>query len=96
MYDILKRKICKVKSKEKRLKMLLNMIASMYFRRCESYRMYLESDSPHQAVMIVCELMQLSHISNRHNMYTLMQSCNVFHTQHAIFFTILDTCTDTI
>ena len=25
-------------------------------RRCESYRMYLEGDSPHQAVMIVCEL----------------------------------------
>ena len=25
-------------------------------KRCESYRMYLEGDSPHQAVMIVCEL----------------------------------------
>ena len=25
-------------------------------RRCESYRMYLEGDSPHQAVMIMCEL----------------------------------------
>ena len=72
------------------------MIASMYFRRCESYRMYLESDSPHQAVMIVCELMQLSHISNRHNMYTLMQSCDIFHTQHAIFFAILDTCAYTM
>ena len=68
------------------------MIASVYFRRCESYRMYLESDSPHEVVMIVCELKQFSHISNRHNMYTLMQSYDVFHTQHAIFFTILDTC----
>ena len=56
MYDILKIKICKEKSKAKRSKMLLNMIASMYSRRCESYRMYLEGDSPHQAVMIVCEL----------------------------------------
>ena len=92
MYDILKRKICKVKSKEKILKMLLNMIASMYSRRCGSYRMYLECDSPHQAVMIVCELKRLSYISNRHNMYTLMQSCDVFHTQHVIFFAILDTC----
>ena len=55
-YDILKRKICKEKSKAKRSKMLLNMIASVYSRRCESYRMYLEGDSPHQTVMIVCEL----------------------------------------
>ena len=56
------------------------MIANVYSRRCESYRMYLEGDSPYQAVMIVCELKQFSHISNRHNMYTLMQSCDVFHT----------------
>ena len=77
MYDILKRRICKEKSKAKRSKMLLNMIASVYSRRCKSYRMYLEGDSPHQAVMIVCELKQLSHISNRHNIYTLMQSCDI-------------------
>ena len=96
MYDILKRKICKEKSKAKRLKILLKMIASMYSRRCGSYRMYLEGDSPHQAVIIVCELKRLSHISNRHNLYTLMQSCDIFHTQHAIFFAILDTCADTM
>ena len=35
--------------------MLLNMIASVYIR-CESYKMYLEGDSSHQVVMIVCEL----------------------------------------
>ena len=80
MYDILKRKICKEKLKAKRSKMLLNMIASVYSRRYGSYRMYLEGDSPHQVVMIVCELKRFSHISNRHNMYTLMQSCDVFHT----------------
>ena len=34
----------------------LNMSASVYSKRCGSYRMYLKSDSPHQAVMIVCEL----------------------------------------
>ena len=90
----LKRKIYKEKSKAKRSKILLNMIASMYSRRCGRYRMYLEGDSPHQAVMIVCELKRFSHILNRHNMYTLMQSCDVFHTQHAIFFTILNTCAD--
>ena len=58
MYDIPKRKICKEKKKPKveRSKMLLNMIASVYSRRCGSYRMYLEGDNPHQADMIVCEL----------------------------------------
>ena len=54
--------------------------------------MYLEDDSPHQVVMIVCELKQFSHISNRHNLYTLTQSCDVFHTQHAIFSATFDTC----
>ena len=74
--------------------MLLNMIASVYSRRCGSYRMYIECDSPYQAVIIMCELKRFSHISNRHNMHTLMQFCDVFHTQHAIFFVILDTCAD--
>ena len=94
MYDILERKICKEKSKAKRLKVLFKMIANVYSKRCESYRMYLEGDSPYQVVMIVCELKQLSHISNRHNIYTLMQSCDIFHTQHTIFFVILDICAD--
>ena len=69
-----KGKIYKEKSKAKRSKLLLNMIASVYSRRCGSYRMYLEGDSPYQAVMIVCELKRFSYISNRHNMCTLMQS----------------------
>ena len=86
----------KKKSKAKRSKMLLNMIASVYSRRCGSYRMYLEGDSPHQAVMVVYKLKRFSHISNRHNMYTLMQSCDIFPTQHAIFFAILDICADTM
>ena len=58
--------------------------------------MYLEGDSPHQAVMIVYELKWFSHIWNHHNMYTLIQSCDVFHTQYAIFFAILNTCAGTI
>ena len=84
------------KIKSKKIKNALKMIASVYSRRSGSYRVYLEGDSPHQAVMIVCELKCFSHISNRHNMYTLMQSCDVFHTQHAIFFAILDTCAGTM
>ena len=44
------------KIKNKKIKNALNMIESMYSRRCGSYKMYLKGDSPHQAVMIVCEL----------------------------------------
>ena len=51
----LKRKYAK-KIKAKRIKNTLNMIASVSSRRCGSYRMYLEDDSPHQVVMIVYEL----------------------------------------
>ena len=51
----LKEKYAKKNQKQKDQKMLLNMIASVYSRRYGSYRMYLEDDSPHQAVMIVCE-----------------------------------------
>ena len=91
----LKKKYAKKNQKQKDQN-ALKMIASVYSRRCGSYRMYLEGDSPHQAVIIVCELKRFSDISNRHNMYTLMQSCDVFHTQHAIFFTIFDTCADTM
>ena len=66
------------------------MIASVYSRRCGSYRMYLECDSPYQAVIIMCELKRFSHISNRHNMLTHSQSCDVFHTQYAKFLATFD------
>ena len=55
MHDLLKRKFCK-ENKSKKNKNALYMIASMYSRRCRGYQMYLESDSPHQTIMIVCEL----------------------------------------
>ena len=91
----LKKNICKENKKQKDQN-ALNMIASVYSKRCGSYRMYLESYSLYQMVMIVCELKWFSHISNHHNMYTLMQSCDIFHTQHAIFFATLDTCAGTM
>ena len=91
----LKEKYAKKNQKQKDQN-ALKMIASVYSRRCGSYRMYHEDDSLHQVVMIMCESKQFPHISNRHNMYTLMQFCNVFHTQHAILFAILDTCVDTM
>ena len=96
MHDLLKIKIYKENEKKKDKKNALNMIASVYSRRCGSYRMYFEGDSPHQAVMIVCELKRFFYISNHHNMYTLMQSFDVFHTQHSIFFATLDTCAGTM
>ena len=56
MHDMLnKRKICK-ENKRKKKKYALYMIASSYSWRCGSYRIYLEGNSPHQTVMIVCEL----------------------------------------
>ena len=42
--------------KSKKIKNALNMIASVYSKRCENYRMYLKGDSPHQTVMNLCEL----------------------------------------
>ena len=51
----LKRKYAK-KIKGKKYQNALNIIASVYSKRCGSYRMYFEGDSLHQTVMIVCEL----------------------------------------
>ena len=51
MPSLLKRKICAKKNKKQKEQNVVYMIA-----RCRSYRMYLEGDSPHQTVMIVCEL----------------------------------------
>ena len=78
MHDMLKRKNMQRKFKSKKNQNPFKYDCKHVFRRCGSYRMYLEGDSPHQAVMIVCELNWFSHISNHHNMLTLMQSCNVF------------------
>ena len=55
MHDLLKKKICKG-NKSKKNQNALNIIASVSSRRCGNYRMYLKGDSPHQTVMIVCEL----------------------------------------
>ena len=55
MNDLLKKKICK-ENKSKKNQNALNMIASVYSRRCGSYRMYLKGNSLHQTVMIMCEL----------------------------------------
>ena len=57
MHGLLKKKnMQRKKNKKQKYQNSLNMIASVYSRRCGSYRMYFEGDSPHQTVMIVCEL----------------------------------------
>ena len=55
MICLLKEKYAKKNEKQKDQNALY-MIASMYSRRCGSYKMYLECDSPHQTIIIVYEL----------------------------------------
>ena len=56
MHDMLNKRKYAKKNKKQKDQNALYMIASVYSRRCESYRIYLEGDSPHQTVMIVCKL----------------------------------------
>ena len=60
MHDMLKRKYMQRKKKKKN-KSEKHQNAFKYgckcvSKRCVSYKMYLKGDSPHHAVMIVCEL----------------------------------------
>ena len=52
MHDILKGKFAK-KNKGKKNQNAFKYGCKRVSRRCGSYRMYLEGDSPHQAVMIM-------------------------------------------
>ena len=58
MHDMLKRKnIQRKKNKSKKNKQnAFKYGCKRVSKRCESYKMYLEGNSPHQAVMIMCEL----------------------------------------
>ena len=58
MHDILKKYIYIYAKKIKRKKNqnVFKYGCKRVSRRCGSYRMYLEGDNPHQAVMIICEL----------------------------------------
>ena len=49
--------------------------------------MYFKGDSPHQAVMIVCECIQVSYISNCHNMRHLCALAMFSHTTRKFFAT---------
>ena len=54
--------------------------------------MYLEGDSPYQIVMITCECIRCSHISNCYNMRNLCTLVMFSHTTRKLFATF-DTCT---
>ena len=56
MHDMLNKRKYAKKNKKQKYQNALYMIANVYSRRCGSYRMYVEGDSLHQTVMIVCEL----------------------------------------
>ena len=56
MHDMLKKKNMQRKIKSKKIKNAFKYGCKHVSKRCESYRMYLEGDSPHQAIMIMCEL----------------------------------------
>ena len=56
MHDMLKKKkICKENQKQKESN-AFKYGCEHVSRRCGSYMMYLEGNSPHQVVMIMCEL----------------------------------------
>ena len=56
MHDMLNKRKYAKKNKSKKNQNVLYMIASLFSKRCGSYRIYLEGDSLHKAVIIVCEL----------------------------------------
>ena len=79
MHDMFKKKICK-EYKSKKNQNAFKYGFKRVFRRCGSYMIYLEDDSPHQIVMIMCEFFLFSHISNRHNMRNLCKLVMFSHT----------------
>ena len=56
MHDMLKKKNLQRKIKRKKSKKAFKYGCKRVSRRCGSYKIYLEGDSPHQAIMIVCKL----------------------------------------
>ena len=95
MHDIFKKKNMQKKKKSKKNQNAFKYGCKRVSRRCGSYRMYLEGDSPHQVVMIVCECIFFSHILNLHNMRHLCTFAIFSHTTRK-FFTTFNTCVGTM
>ena len=56
MDDMLKRKIYAKKNQKQKKSKCFKYGCKCVSKRCGNRRMYLKSDSPYQAIMIVCEL----------------------------------------
>ena len=56
---------------------------------------YLKGDNPYQTVMIVCECIRCSHISDHHNMRNLCTLVMFSHITRMLFATF-DTCIGTM
>ena len=95
MHDMLKKKNMQRKSKAKKNQNAFKYGCKYVSKRCGSYRMYLEGDSPHKAIMIVRELNWFSHISNCYNMRHLCTLAMFSHTTEK-FFATFDTCASTM
>ena len=95
MHDMLKKKNMQRKSKAKRIKMLLNMVASMFLGDVGIIGCTSKVIVPIKQLWLcvsVCDfLISQIVITCRH-----LCSLVMFFTQHAIFFTTLDTCAGTM
>ena len=87
IHDMLKKKIYAKKNKSKKYQNAFEYGCKCVSRKCGSYRIYLKGDSPHQAVLIVCELNWFSHILNHHNLRYLCTLVMFSHTTCKLFAT---------
>ena len=95
MHAMLKKKKYAKKIKSKGNQNAFKYGCKRVCRRCGSYKMYLKCDSPHQAVMTMCECILFSNISNFQNIRHLCTLAMFSHTTHK-FFTTFDTYASTM
>ena len=89
-----KRKICK-ENKSKKNQNAFKYDCKRVSRRCESYMMCFKGDNPYQTIMIECECIWFSLVSNLHNMRQLCTLAMFSHTTRKLFATF-NTCAGTI
>ena len=82
MHAMLKKKTMQRKTKAKRIKMLLNMIASVFLEDVGVIGCTLKVIVPIKLLWLCVNVFDFSHISNRHNMRHLC-TLAMFHTQYA-------------
>ena len=90
MHGMLKEIYMQRKTKAKRIKILLNMVASVFLKDLGVIR-YTSNVIVPIKQFIVCDCIWFSHISNRHNMRHLWTLAMFSHITHK-FFATFDTC----